>query len=364
MDVENENQKSWPLRSIYFYLTPECNLACRHCWIAPKFQNVRFANEYLPMPLFSSVIRQALPLGLTSIKLTGGEPLLHPGNLEILAIAREHDLEVNVETNGTLITPEFSQSLAKCKNGFISVSLDGIDSRTHEWVRGVPGSFDRTCKGIRVLVDAGLKPQIIMSLFRRNLDQITPLVELAEEMGAGSVKFNIIQPTARGIQVHKDGESLSIVELIRTGQWVERSLSKDTKIRLSFCIPAAFRPLGSLFGQGGAGCARCNIQNIIGVLADGSYALCGIGETTPEMIFGHVTRDLLETVWETHPVIHDIREGLPSKLKGVCEQCTMKGVCLGNCLAQNYCSNRDIWAPFWFCDKAKKEDLFPEMRLF
>jgi len=362
MDEQKGESAGWPLRSIYFYLTPECNLACRHCWIAPTFQNVRTAEKYIPLTLVSSVILQALPLGLTSIKLTGGEPLLHPGVLEILGMAREHCLEVNVETNGTLVTTEFARALAGAERGFVSVSLDGADARTHEWVRGVPGSFYRACEGIRLLVEAGLKPQVIMSLFRRNVDQIAPLVAMAGEMGAGSVKFNIIQPTARGVRVHEEGEALSIRELIEISRWIEGSLSREAGLPLHVCTPPAFRPLGSLFGAGGAGCGRCTIRSIIGVLGDGSYALCGIGETTPEMVFGHAARDSLETVWRTHPVIAEIRDGLPDRLKGICGACAMKGVCLGSCLAQNYSGSRDLWAPFWFCERARKEGLFPATR--
>ncbi|MEN6343001.1 MAG: SynChlorMet cassette radical SAM/SPASM protein ScmF [Methanospirillum sp.] len=362
MTDERDRDNDWPLRSIYLYLTPECNLACRHCWIAPRFKNVRTAEQYIPLPLISSVVRQALPLGLASIKLTGGEPLLHPDVPEILALAREHGLEVNVETNGTLVTPEFAASLARSGRRFVSVSLDGADAPTHEWVRGVPGSFDRACEGIRLLAEAGLRPQVIMSLFRQNVDQIALLVAMAEEMGAGSVKFNIVQPTARGVRVHEEGQALSIGELIAIARWVEGSLSKDVGIPLHVSIPPAFRPLGSLFGAGGAGCGRCTIRNILGVLGDGSYALCGIGETTPEMVFGHAARDSLETIWRTHPVIAEIRNGIPDRLKGICEECAMKGVCLGSCLAQNYSRSRDLWAPYWFCGKADEEGLFPPAR--
>jgi SynChlorMet cassette radical SAM/SPASM protein ScmF len=363
MEDKSEDKKVWPLNSIYFYLTHECNLACRHCWIAPKFQNVQVAHEYLPMTLFLSVIQQALPLGLTSIKLTGGEPLLHPDILEILAIAQEHDLGVIVETNGTLVTPEFAQSLAKCKKKFISVSLDGSDAETHEWVRGVPGSFDRSCEGVRILAKAGLKPQIIMSLFRRNVDQIELLVRMAEEMGAESVKFNIIQSIGRGVHIHATSEALEIAEILKVGVWVMNSLSETCKIRLFFSVPPAFKALGAIFGDNGSGCGCCHIKHIIGVLGDGSFALCGIGEIIPEMIFGHAAKDPLESVWKTHPVITAIREGLPRNFTGVCGKCVMKHFCLGSCLAQNYCTSHELWAPYWLCEQALASGLFPKTRL-
>lgn len=357
------SKDEYPLRTVYFYLTPECNLACRHCWIAPRYSNVTTASEYLPLPLFRSVIEQALPLGLTGIKLTGGEPLLHPDFMEILEIAREHDIEVTVETNGTLLTPELAESLARCKNLSISVSLDGVDAETHEWVRGVKGSFEAALGGIRTLVAAGIQPQVIMSLFRKNVDQVAALVSMVEEMGAGSVKFNIIQPGARGEQVYHDGEGLEIKKVIETGKWVDATLSREHEISLFYSLPPAFKPMGALFGERGCGCGQCGIRTILGVLGNGSYALCGIGETVPEMVFGNAATDRLEVVWKDHPVLREIREGLPNRLKGVCRTCAMKGVCLGSCLAQNYTQAHDLWSPFWFCSRAEEAGLFPETRV-
>jgi MoaA/NifB/PqqE/SkfB family radical SAM enzyme len=45
-------------------------------------------------------------------------------------------------------------------------------------------------------VKAGLKPQIIMTIMRRNKDQMEAVVRMAESLKCGSVKFNIVQPTA------------------------------------------------------------------------------------------------------------------------------------------------------------------------
>jgi SynChlorMet cassette radical SAM/SPASM protein ScmF len=357
-------QNDYPLRTVYFYLTPECNLACRHCWIAPRFMNATTATEFLPLPLLETVIDQAMPLGLTGIKLTGGEPLLHPNIMEVLDIARGHDLGVSVETNGTLVSREFAESLSRCKDPFISVSLDGVDATTHEWVRGVEGSFDTALDGLRTLVDAGLRPQVIMSLFRRNVDQVDDLVAMAEELGAGSVKFNIVQPSSRGLHVYESGDALPIKDVLAVGERVVNTLSKRHSIPVFFSTPPAFKSMSALFEEGGCGCGRCAIRNILGVLGDGSYALCGVGETVPEMVFGDASTDLLEDVWLHHPVLTEIRNGLPRRLTGICRDCAMRGTCLGACLAQNYTQTRDLWSPFWFCSMAEKEGLFPLTRRF
>lgn len=102
--------------------------------------------------------------------------------------------------------------------------------------------------------------------------------------------------------------------------------------------------------------------NILGVLADGSYALCGIGEIVPELIFGYAAGDRLKDVWKDNPVLGNLREGLPERLKGICQECLMKDRCLGHCIAHNYYSTKSLWASCWFCDQANKQGLFPETR--
>jgi SynChlorMet cassette radical SAM/SPASM protein ScmF len=348
---------------IYFYLTEGCNLACRHCWIAPKYQQEGQTYPTLSLGFFKSIIEQAKPLGLSGAKLTGGEPLLHPQIEEIIETVRTQGLRMVVETNGVLCTLQLARKMAECKNAFVSVSLDGIDAKTHEWVRGVPGCFDAAISGVHNLVDAGLKPQIIMTLMRKNIDQVLEMIAFAQSLGAGSVKLNVIQPTARGKAIYQQGEALAIQELISLGKTIENELSESAHIKIFYGHPLSFRPLGRMFGDDGNGCGVCGIRGILGVLANGSYALCGIGESVPELIFGHVGTDRLEEVWKGSTVLQELRMGLPDRLGGICQDCLLKGICLGSCIAQNYYRSKDLWSPFWYCEEAKKAGMFPASRL-
>ncbi len=359
----NQEERKYPLNQIYFYLTEGCNLRCRHCWIAPKFQDEDRSCPTLPIDLFKSIVKQAKPLGLSGVKLTGGEPLLHPEIGKILEYIKSQELNLTLETNGVLCTPEIASQVSECKSYFVSVSVDGADIETHEWVRGVPGCFETALEGVRHLVQAGIRPQMIMSIMQRNKDQMEPFVRLAESLGAESVKFNLVQPTARGEKMHERGETLSIEELVNLGSWVENSLSCSTDLRLVYDQPAAFRPLGKMFGDNGDGCSRCGILGILGVLANGAYALCGIGESVPELVFGHAATDRLENIWKKTDILKELRTGLTDRLEGICGDCLMKGICLGSCIAQNFYRSQSLWSPFWYCEKARKAGLFPETRL-
>lgn len=348
---------------IYFYLTNDCNLRCRHCWISPKYSDSTVSSSSLSFELYCSIIKEAKPLGLSTVKLTGGEPLLHPRILDILDFTRSEDISLSIETNGVLCSKEIASKIANSKTPFVSVSLDGINAETHEWVRGVKGCFDDTITGIKNLVNAGVNAQIIMSVMKYNCDQMESMVRLAESLGVGSIKFNVVQPTSRGEQLFKSGDALSIEELIKIGHWVENNLS-SSKVKISYGHPLSFRPLGNMFGHNGNGCGICRIKSIIGVLSDGSYALCGIGKSVPELVFGNAQNDKLGNIWADSNVLKEIREFLPSHLEGVCSNCVMKNICLGSCIAQNYYLKKSLWAPNWYCEEAYNKGLFPVQRLF
>jgi SynChlorMet cassette radical SAM/SPASM protein ScmF len=297
------------------------------------------------------------------VKLTGGEPLLHPQIKEILEHIRAENLDLTVETNGVLCTSTLARKMAECKNTFVSVSLDGADAETHEWVRGVVGCFETALRGIRNIVEAGLKPQVIMTIMHHNKDQMEKMVRLAESLRTGSVKFNVVQPTSRGEKLYESGVALPIEQLVELGRWVENILSASTDLPIYYDHPPAFRPLGKMFGKNGDGCGVCGILGILGVLANGSYALCGIGKTVPDLVFGDARKDPLQDIWSNNPLLMELREGLPQRFEGICCRCLVKGLCLGSCVAQNYYRSKNIWAPFWFCQETHNRGYFPESRI-
>jgi len=350
-----------PLNQLYIYLTEGCNLACRHCWLAPRFDPDGDKYPVLPLELFRTAIQEAKPLGLTGVKLTGGEPLLHPEIMEILAVIRQQGLDFTMETNGLLCTPEVAAAIALQENPFVSISLDGADEKTHDMIRGLDGAFAKATKAVSQLAAAGLRPQVIMSIMRSNVDQVEKVIELAESLGAASIKFNIIQPTGRGEAIRGGAGGLQIDKLIRLGRQVEREMAPKTELNLYFDYPAAFHPLKH-FTAAEDGCGVCSILSILGLLPNGAYALCGIGAHVEELVFGKAGHDSLAELWKKNPVLNQLRAGLPDRLTGICSHCLMKQQCLGSCIAQNYYRSGDLWAPFWFCEQADAMGLFPASR--
>ncbi len=351
------------LTTFYLYLTDGCNLHCRHCWIAPRFVNGKpDPGECLDVDLLRKAVAEAKPLGLRSAKLTGGEPILHPQFVEIADYLTAEGLSLTMETNGTLIDAALARRLkAKTKLWHVSVSIDGPNAEIHDAFRRVPGSFDAATRGLKHLVDAGYKPQVIMSLHKGNVEHVEAVVQMAATLGAGSVKFNPVTRSGRAVAMHEHGETLDFEETMTLAHWMRGELQDRTPIRLILATPLALYTVRELVRAGNDG--MCHVRHILGLLGSGEMALCGIGRTIPALAFGNLRDKSVADVWFDAPVLQELRRELDEPYPGVCADCIHAGRCLTYCVAQNYEATGRLVAPSLLCAEAYEREEFPAGRL-
>jgi SynChlorMet cassette radical SAM/SPASM protein ScmF len=349
-----------PLGSYYVYLTGGCNLACQHCWLSPKFQANGDSGGHLEYELFERAIEEGMPLGLSHVKLTGGEPLLHPDFLKMVDLLKQYNLGLSIETNGTLLNNKIAQYLKeKSTLNFIAVSIDGATPESHDAFRGVRGSFEKACQAVRHLAQVGFHPQIIMSIHAGNLDEAEDIVHLGEELGAGSVKLGLVSSSGRGDHMAQRNQVLELPKLMEFGKWVENDLQQKARIPVYYNWPAAFFNIKNLMRFDGF---SCHILNILGILHTGQISICGIGSQEKELCFGTLGEDSIYSIWTQNPFLLQFRKDIPDKFEGVCAECILRTRCLGNCVAQNYHIHKRLTAPFWICQQADKAGFFPISR--
>jgi SynChlorMet cassette radical SAM/SPASM protein ScmF len=238
--------------------------------------------------------------------------------------------------------------------------VDGARAESHESLRAVPGSFEKAIEGIRALVEAGFRPQLICTLHKGNVGEIEEVIALAERLGCGSVKFNHIQRIGRGEKMLEEEKGLGIEELIALNDDMEKSIAGRAKIRTFFDVPYAFMSIRRIQVNIGA---RCNVLSILGILPEGELSLCGIGTTFPELIYGHISLENLRTVWLSSPGLQELREKIPLRIEGICKECLFREYCMGQCIANNFRNGRKINAPFFFCQRAYEIGKFPRSRV-
>lgn len=182
-------------------ITEECNLRCAHCWVNAGPSS---SAAWMPKLVVQKVIEEFAALGGAAVRLTGGEPLLHPDWFELLKKAGTYGLKVFLQTNGMLFRNQDLQALQalELEELNIQISFDGATAATHDLVRG-GGAFAQALAGVTNLIDYGFGPKI--SLFftemRHNLHELADLLQLADRLGIGSVSSGSLVVCGRAGEV-------------------------------------------------------------------------------------------------------------------------------------------------------------------
>lgn len=131
------------IRSAKIKLTARCNLKCSMCRYGKGLNLPEVSGER-----FAEVTRELAALGARKVHFSGGEVLIRRDFEDIVHAAADAGLKVTFTSNLTLLTKERAKTLFRAKLSSISTSLDGASAKTHEAIRGIPGSFDKTLRSI------------------------------------------------------------------------------------------------------------------------------------------------------------------------------------------------------------------------
>jgi cyclic pyranopterin phosphate synthase len=181
-------------------ITDSCNYKCVYCRtgeVGAQYAELQI-DEYLRL------IRIFVDLGITKVRLTGGEPLLRRGLVEMveeLASWRTlfgDPLDLALTTNGHLLGG-LAAPLKAAGLDRVTVSMDAVDAPTFERITRVPGSFEKVLAGIRAARAAGLTPLKINCVLLRgfNDDQVEAFANFARQEDV-VVRFIEFMPLEEG----------------------------------------------------------------------------------------------------------------------------------------------------------------------
>ncbi len=122
------------------------------------------------------------------IHLIGGEAFLRKDLMDIVTYIRDSGFNSSITTNGFYIDEEVAKKIVKSRLTGIFLSLDGFREATHDYLRGVKGSYRRVMNAIELLdryrginKEDRLSIGITMTLMERNLDEVLDLTKWAND---------------------------------------------------------------------------------------------------------------------------------------------------------------------------------------
>jgi len=225
-----------PIEYLRVSVTDRCNLRCVYCMPEEGVPPLHH-EEVLRYEEIVRIVRVAVELGFVHVRLTGGEPLVRKGIVDLVReLARIPGLDdLSMTTNGTLLA-RYAEPLARAGLRRVNISLDTLRPdrfrRITRW-----GRLEDVLEGRQAALAAGLRPVKINTVVVRGLndDEVVDLARLTLQPD-WHIRFIEVMPLGEGANWSGDGVVPS-VEIHRR-------------------IEAALGPLTAVRGEAGAGPAR------------------------------------------------------------------------------------------------------------
>jgi GTP 3',8-cyclase len=182
-----------PLTDLRVSVTDRCNFRCRYCMPREVFgpdHAFLGRGELLTFEEITRIVAAFADLGVTKIRLTGGEPLLRRDLAGLVGQLRgvRGIADIALTTNGSAL-PQQAAGLAAAGLDRVTVSLDALDDATHRAIADVDLGVDVVLAGIDAALAAGFPVKVNAVLKRGvNEDQILPLAAYGREQGV-TVRF-------------------------------------------------------------------------------------------------------------------------------------------------------------------------------
>ena len=164
---ENDGKVGTKTRGIDLNLNNACNLRCKYCFTnSPKGDHVK---DRLPPDVLASVADQADELGYFEFDLQGGELLLRPDILfESLEAIKPERFYLYLTTNGFHLDKKMAKKLAEAHVSRVSVSIDSMDEKTHDEIRGRKESWKKAIEALKHVQEAGMDPYLNITMGHYN----------------------------------------------------------------------------------------------------------------------------------------------------------------------------------------------------
>jgi GTP 3',8-cyclase len=218
-------------------ITDRCNERCTYC-MPHELQEWLPRQEILTYEETLRLIRVAAELGVSKVRITGGEPLTRRGVVDFVRQIPEipEVTSIGVSTNGTLlareITPGKTMAAALRNAGVqsINVSLDTLDAAVYSQITG-RDFHAQVIRGIDAAIAAGFDQIKVNTVLMRNRneDQLLPLIEFAAARNL-LLRFIELMPVST-MEVLNESTFMSVMEARRVVESAYGSLIPETEFR-------------------------------------------------------------------------------------------------------------------------------------
>ncbi len=315
-------------------VTRRCPLACVHCYNnLPMGDRAAQAGELSTAEL-CRVLDEMAEAGCLWLLLTGGEIFARRDFLEIYTHAKRAGFIITLFTNGTLITEAIADYLAEWRPFAIEITLYGRTRETYERLTGVPGSYDKCLRGVRLLLDRGLPLKLKTVAVTINKHEVLAMQQFAEELG---VEFRFDTEMNPRIDCSQSPLAVRLTpeECVEFDMQDPRRLAEWQLFAEQFLRPVHPPETSDQLYHCGGGIDSFAID------PNGEMSICVLSRQDTYSLRGGSVRD----GW--HEFLQRVRDTKKITRQTKCIQCELKAMC-GMCPANGELENGDPESPVDF----------------
>ncbi|MDA2938621.1 radical SAM protein [Acidobacteria bacterium AH-259-A15] len=171
-------------------LTLRCPLTCAHCYNNLPMGDREARLAELSYEEHCRILDEITEAGCFWLLYTGGEIFARKDFLDIYTYAKQKGLLITLFTNGTIITPKIADYLTEWRPFSIEITLYGRTRETYEKLTGIPGSYDRCMRGIRLLMERNLPLKLKTVAVSINKHEVWDMKRFVEEELGLEFKFD------------------------------------------------------------------------------------------------------------------------------------------------------------------------------
>src|SRR5210317_2212525 len=179
---KNNGKVGTKTRGIDLNFNNACNLRCKYCFTnSPKGDHVK---EYLDYKAIARLADEADELGYFEFDLQGGELLLQPKKLfKVLEAIKSERFYMYLTTNGYYLDDAMAKRLAEANVSRVSVSIDSMDEKIHDEIRGRKESWKRAIEALKHVRNNGMDPYLNITVGRYNIgtDHLKELLDYSKK---------------------------------------------------------------------------------------------------------------------------------------------------------------------------------------
>lgn len=333
-----ESKEEDPIESInklvHINLTNNCNLRCTHCYMAAgKSKEIRLETDKIV-----EIIRRINEKnGISDIVVSGGEPFMFPGLMELLQRISEN--KITLFTNGTLINEKNYKFICEyCDE--VQISFEGISESCYEMVRG-KGNYKKVRKAIDLLKSEGVRIILAVTLLPMMQEDVRKnLPTLVKELNYTNLEVRInneIEMTGNAVDMDFSGYD---------------KLQSDAVILELMQSIKASGAIADFPGQKNVRFTNCGIGANIVINYDGHIYPCHKFNSS---LFFEADADIDDIYRE----FNEVNKRTSCDRMKKCSRCELRYVCAGGCRIDNYNENGDMLIPV--CDEEYKEKQYRKL---